>query len=130
VIIDNSVLVSLLIGDTSVEAIVDRVRGHELKAPSVVDLEFASALRGLTLARKLDPAEADGAYRRFRTGSPHVARLNQGPLLGRIWELRHNLTPYDAAYVAAAEWLDEPLLTRDGRIARVPNLRCKVDLLP
>ena len=50
-------------------------------------------------------------------------------LLPRIWELRHNLTPFDAGYVALAEMLDCPLVTSDGRMARTPGLRCDVQLL-
>jgi predicted nucleic acid-binding protein len=47
----------------------------------------------------------------------------------RIWELRHNLTPYNAAYVALAESLDATLLTVDGRSTRAPSLRCEVELI-
>ena len=54
---------------------------------------------------------------------PHVA------LLSRVWKLRHNLTPYDASYVALAEVLGAPLLTADARLAGAPGLRCEVELL-
>jgi len=47
------------------------------------------------------------------------------PLLDRVWELRGNLTPYDAAYVALAERLRIPLLTADQAIAAAPGVRCK-----
>ncbi len=47
----------------------------------------------------------------------------------RIWELRHNLTPYDASYVALAEALDTTLLTAEGKLARAPSLRCEVELI-
>lgn len=49
--------------------------------------------------------------------------------MARVWELRHNLTPYDASYVALAETLDVTLLTADGRLARAPSLRCEVELV-
>jgi predicted nucleic acid-binding protein len=47
----------------------------------------------------------------------------------RVWELRHNLTAYDAAYVALAESLDTVLLTSDGRLARAPTLGCAIELI-
>jgi len=54
---------------------------------------------------------------------PHLA------LVPRIWELRHNVTPYDAAYVALAEALDGTLVTADGRLARAVGPRCAIELL-
>ena len=51
------------------------------------------------------------------------------PLLPRCWELRDNVTPYDAAYVALAEALGVPLLTADARLANAPGIRCEVELL-
>ncbi len=54
---------------------------------------------------------------------PHLA------LLPRVWELRHNLTPYDAAYVALAEALGAVLVTADARLAEAPGLRCAIELL-
>jgi predicted nucleic acid-binding protein len=50
-------------------------------------------------------------------------------LLGRIWELRDNLTPYDAAYVALAERLRRALLTCDAKLAAAPGIKCGVDLI-
>jgi len=58
-----------------------------------------------------------------------MARMPHRPLMGRVWELRDNLTPYDAAYVALAEALHATLLTVDGRSTRAPSLRCAVELL-
>jgi predicted nucleic acid-binding protein len=51
------------------------------------------------------------------------------PLMPRIWELRDNLSTYDAAYVALAEAMDTALLTGDARLARAPGIRCEVELL-
>jgi predicted nucleic acid-binding protein len=51
------------------------------------------------------------------------------PLIPRIWELRDNLSTYDAAYVVLAEALDTVLLTGDGRLARAPGIQCDVELL-
>jgi predicted nucleic acid-binding protein len=51
-------------------------------------------------------------------------------LAARIWQLRRNLTSYDAAYVALAETIDAPLVTLDRRIQRVPDIGCTVDTPP
>ncbi len=58
-----------------------------------------------------------------------IRRYPHRALLPRIWELRHNLTPYDAAYAALAEVLGAPLLTADAKLAGAPGLRCEVELL-
>lgn len=57
-----------------------------------------------------------------------IELLPTAPLLRRMWELRDNLSAYDAAYVAAAEAHDCALLTSDGRLAQAPRLRCEVRL--
>ena len=51
-------------------------------------------------------------------------------MFDRVWELRDNLTAYDAAYVALAEIIDCPLVTADGRISRAPGIRCVVTVVP
>jgi predicted nucleic acid-binding protein len=51
-------------------------------------------------------------------------------MLARVWELRDNLSPYDASYVALAELLGCSLLTADGRLSRAPCLRCPVTVVP
>jgi predicted nucleic acid-binding protein len=58
-----------------------------------------------------------------------LERVSHTPFLSRIWELRHNLTPYDAAYVALAEVMEAPLLTADARLSRAPGLACEVVLI-
>lgn len=58
-----------------------------------------------------------------------VRRIPHAPLLSRIWELRENVTPADAAYVALAEDLDAPLLTTDSRLARATGPRCEFQLI-
>jgi predicted nucleic acid-binding protein len=59
-----------------------------------------------------------------------ITRHGTVSMLDRVWELRHNLTAYDAAYVALAETLQCPLVTGDARICRAPGLRCPVTVLP
>jgi predicted nucleic acid-binding protein len=57
-----------------------------------------------------------------------AVRYPHAPLVPRIWELKENLTAYDAAYVALAEALDAPLVTMDERLARAPGIRAAVEL--
>ena len=58
-----------------------------------------------------------------------LQRSSHRPLLHRIWELRHGVTPYDAAYIALAEALDVALITADARLSRAPGARCEVELI-
>ena len=57
-----------------------------------------------------------------------VVRVSHTPFLSRIWDLRDNLTCYDAAYVALAETMEAPLVTADARLSRAPGIRCEVVL--
>ena len=56
-----------------------------------------------------------------------LRRSSQQPLLHRIWELRHAVTPYDAAYIALAEALDVVLVTADARLSRAAGVRCEIE---
>ena len=58
-----------------------------------------------------------------------IERVGAAGLLGRIWELRENLSAYDATYVAVAEALEVPLVTADGRLARAPGSRCTITVV-
>ena len=59
-----------------------------------------------------------------------ATRYPHGPFAPRVWELRSNLTPYDAAYVALAESLGCTLVTADARLAHAPGIRCAVEVMP
>jgi predicted nucleic acid-binding protein len=104
-----------------------RLRGHDLQAPHLVDLEVLSVLRRETLRGGLTRSRADEAAGDLARLA--LRRYSHSLLAPRIWALRDNLTPYDAAYVALAEALEMPLLTADRRLASAPGLRCKVELL-
>lgn len=99
----------------------------DLHAPELVDLEVASHVRlavrqGQVLPQRAVQALGDLAFL-------PLERVSHTPFLSRIWELRDNVTPYDAAYVALAETLGAPLLTADARLARAPGLECEVVLV-
>lgn len=128
-VVDASVLtVFYATDDPRRGAVVDRLAsGDLLLAPAHLDVEVASALRGL--------ARADASVERVAASAlDHLAglavrRSAVAPLLSRVWELRHNVTPYDAAYVALAERADAPLLTCDVRLVSASGPRCRFELL-
>jgi predicted nucleic acid-binding protein len=83
------------------------------------------ALRGLSLRGTISPERARLALDRLR--DTRFVRYPHATLTERIWELREDLTAYDAAYIALAEALDAPLITTDARLARVPGIRATVE---
>lgn len=96
-------------------------------APSLLGVEVAAALRGLVLGGHARPERASLALADLAASD--IALHDPTPLLPRAWELRDNLTPYDAVYVALAEILDATLVTADARIASAPGLRTTIDLV-
>lgn len=104
-----------------------RLRGEHLAAPDLIDLEVTSVLRGQLAGGHLDVRRADLALADL-VDLP-IQRAPHRPLLPRCWELRANLTVYDAAYVALAEALDADLLTGDVRLAKAPGPRCRIETL-
>jgi predicted nucleic acid-binding protein len=128
IVVDASVL-AVALGDdgTDGENARDRLAGETLVAPELVDLEVVSVWRRHVAAklmptRRAATALADLADLPLRR-SPHQ------PLLQRIWELRHVITPYDAAYIALAELLDAVLVTADARLSRASGFRCGVEVM-
>lgn len=104
-----------------------RFTGEELAAPELLDLEVAAAVRQVVARGQLDVRRARRALADLAAMS--LERASHVPLLERIWELRENVTPYDAAYVALAEDLGATLVTADVRLARAPGPRCAVELV-
>jgi predicted nucleic acid-binding protein len=130
IVVDASVLATALSDDGSDgEHVRRRLDGESvLCAPEIVDLEVAMAWRRQLIAGWLDESGAQQALDDL--AALNLVRAPHLPLMPRIWELRDNLTPYDAAYVALAEALGATLLTADARSTRAPGLRCEVELLP
>ena len=97
----------------------EQAAGHDqepLHAPELIEPETLSALRGLVMGGQLDAARADEAV--LSMGAVRFIRYPHGPFRERVRELRHNLTPYDAMYVALAEALGAAiLLTGDAGLA-------------
>ena len=118
IVLDASVVVELL----SNGALADSVRrdltgsGESLIVPHLLDVEVASALRKLVAGKRLDSHRSE----EFLVGLALLPaeRYSHIPLLGRIWELRHNFTAYDAAYIALAEATDSVLYTSDEKLCK------------
>jgi len=128
-VVDASVLVAFYAADdTRRQSVVDRLAaGTALFAPAHVDAEVVSALR--RLSRPSAPLrEAVPTALRHLAGFP-IRRMPLAPLLQRIWELRDNLTAYDAAYVALAERLDSIVITCDSKLAGASGPRCSFELI-
>lgn len=101
---------------------------EQVHAPHLVDSEVASGLRRQVASHRIaadDGWAALDAWRRLG-----LTRYALHGLLGRIWELRENLSAYDAGYVALAESLGCSLVTADARISRAPHVRCPVTTVP
>lgn len=105
-----------------------RLRGERLAIPELADLEVTSVLRRQVTAGAVDARRAGLALGDL--AAMPARRAPHRPLLPRCWELRDNLTIYDAAYVALAEAMGTTLLTGDRRLARAPGPRCHIEIFP
>jgi predicted nucleic acid-binding protein len=128
-VVDASALVEVLLNRPSGERVEHRLLDplEALHAPHLIDLEVAQALRRYQAVGEMSPQRARRALLAF-VQMP-LERHPHWPFLHRIWELRRNLTAYDAAYVALAEALDAPLLTCDRALASAPGHRAVVELI-
>ncbi len=102
-----------------------RLRGERLAAPDLAKLEVLSVLRRQALNGTLTRSQADTAANNLTAFPISVYPIQA--FLHRCWELRDNLTPYDASYIALAESLGCPLLTADIRLANAPGPRCTIE---
>lgn len=118
IVIDASVLVAALVDDGPYgsNARAALRQDQHWAAPAHLAIEVAAALRGLELGRKIAARRAAEAIDAI--GELVIDQVELTPLLSRVWQLRRTLSAYDAAYVAAAEALDCPLVTADGRWRR------------
>jgi len=130
VIVADASIVANAVGDDGADGDAARSalrQGGNLAAPDLVDVETVSVLRKRWLA-------GDLTARRFRAaitdlGDLAIDRHPTLPFMPRAYELRANVTPYDAAYIGLAEALDCLLLTADKRLVAAPGPRCKIRLV-
>lgn len=128
-VIDASALVLALAdkGDDArdLRSRLPRIRTH---APHLIDAEVGNVLRRQERAGHLSAEEAETAVGLTSAVVDH-RYPHGGPLARRAWTLRHNLSFYDALYVALAEYLAIPLLTADERLGRASELPCRTELV-
>jgi predicted nucleic acid-binding protein len=127
IVADSSAVLDALVARPPNPALVSRLRDEELHAPHVVDLDVVQVLRRLERAGHLSTDRAEDARHDFADLA--LVRYPHEPLLERIWELRQNLTSYDAAYIALAEALEVPLVTVDAKLAATPGTTASIELL-
>lgn len=127
IVIDASALVDVIMGWRS-EPIRDRLLSASLvHVPVTVDAELLHALRKHAFAGVVGPQHSNAALRLL--DGPTLLRHPVQPLAPRMWSLRHNITAYDAAYVALAESLGLPLLTRDARLSRSSGHAARIEYI-
>jgi predicted nucleic acid-binding protein len=125
IVVDASAAVSALLNAGPAR----RVLGEEqVHVPHLIDSEVANALRRGVADSRIEPGDAWSALDRWRWLG--LSRHSIFGLLERVWELRENLSAYDASYVALAESLGCALLTADARLGRSPGLRCPLTVVP
>jgi predicted nucleic acid-binding protein len=129
IVVDASAVIEVLLNTPGGVRAVDRLfaDGETLHAPHLLDLEVAQVLRRYALAAELDAAR--GAQALEDLAALPLNRYPDDVLLPRIWELRHNVTAYDAAYVALADALAAPLVTRDAALAASRGHAARIELL-
>lgn len=126
-VIDTSAVLAALVARPPATGLVERLaRDGDLHGPHLIDTEVLHSLRRLTITGELSEDRATDARSDFAELA--LVRYPHHPLSDRVWELRHNLTAYDATFVALAEALAVPLVTCDARLASAPGHRAHVEL--
>ena len=125
IVVDASAALTALLNDGPARRL---IATEYLHAPHLVDAELASGLRRRVLAKQVS---ADDGWRALDTWRHlAVSRYAVHGVLDRVWELRDNVSAYDASYVALAESLDCALVTADARLSSAPGIHCPVTVVP
>jgi predicted nucleic acid-binding protein len=129
IVVDASALLEALLRTPAADAVEKWLfdSGQTLHVPHLLDVEVAQVLRRYTVSGEMD--EPRGRAALTDLGAFPLVRYPHDFLLSRVWELRNNLTAYDAVYVALAEALGAPLLTRDRRLAAASGHRARIELV-
>lgn len=121
IVIDASAAVLALMSNGEARQM---LRSEDLHAPAHIDVEIVSAFRRHVRTEKIAPRVVEGILNQW--SNVGLRRYLAQPFLARMWELHHNLTPYDAASVALAESLECSLLTADRGQVGAPGVQCPV----
>ncbi|MBI3647472.1 MAG: type II toxin-antitoxin system VapC family toxin [Actinobacteria bacterium] len=129
VVVDASALIEFLFAGSAESRFDEHLRPEaDLHVPELCDIEVVSALRRMLRRRVLSVSDAERVVQDY-AGLP-LERHRHFPLIGRVFELHHNFTPYDAAYVALAERLEAGLVTADRRLVRAVRRHTRLRCLP
>ena len=129
IVLDASAAVDWLVQTPAAQRIESRIfsRTQSLHAPELLDLEVAQVLRRLVREGRLSAFRAEQAIQDLL--DLRITRYPHTLLLPRIWQLRHNLSAYDAAYVVLAEKLGATLLTRDAKLAAAAGYAANIEIV-
>jgi predicted nucleic acid-binding protein len=129
IVLDASATIEWLLQTPLGERIDGRVfsRPESLHAPHLIDVEVVQVLRRYAAAGLITPARGAEALEDLR--ALPLTRYPHDLFLERVWEMRANLTAYDASYVALAEVLEAPLVTCDRRLGSAPGHHAVVEVL-
>jgi predicted nucleic acid-binding protein len=126
-VVDCSIVIRLLAARRDDDLLRHRLT-RRVHAPTLLDAEVSSVVRGLSITSKPDvrisPQRARTVLDRYQ--GLHITRHPMAPLQFRVHELRDNLTAYDAMYIALAEALDLPILTDDAKFAKAAGHRARI----
>jgi len=129
IVVDASAMLEVLLRTAAAAAVERRLfdARETLHAPHLLDVEVAHVIRRYASAG--DPGAERGAAALADLAAFPLRRYPHALLLPRVWELRNNLTAYDAVYVVLAELLGAPLLTRDRRLAAATGHAATIELI-
>ncbi|HEY4810303.1 MAG TPA: type II toxin-antitoxin system VapC family toxin [Solirubrobacteraceae bacterium] len=124
---DTSAVLEAIAARDPAPGLVERLaEDGDLHAPHLIDTELLHALRRMSIAGQISDERAEDARSDFAELA--LVRYRHQPLNDRVWELRHNVTAYDATFIALAETLSAPLITCDARLASAPGHNAQIEL--
>lgn len=127
IVVESSAIVDALVGDPANPELLALIADRELHAPSLIDYEVASALRGHVRGGKLTDLHLDDATEDF--SALRIERYALSTMMRAVLDLRENYTVYDAAYVVLAQALEAPLVTADAKLLEARKVGVDVRIL-
>jgi predicted nucleic acid-binding protein len=126
-VVDTSAVLEAIAARDPAPGLVERLaEDGDLHGPHLLDTELLHALRRMSLKNQISDERAEDALSDFAELA--LVRYSHQPFNDRVWELRHNITAYDATFIALAEALSAPLITCDARLAAAPGHSATIEL--
>jgi predicted nucleic acid-binding protein len=128
IVLDASAAVDLILNGPGAAAIASRLRSEKrAAAPHLLDAEVGQVMRRFERSGRITLGDAHAALEDLN--ALPISRYPHAPLLMRAFDLRHNVTLYDALYLVLAEAIGVPLLTRDAALSSIPGHRATVEIV-